>query len=117
MSITVRVRIDRNRIRGRFRNGINAAQIVLDNQVLKDSNYYIPYREGYLERSGVRRTNPGNGKVIWDMPYARRLYYNPQFNFSKTAHPNAQGLWFEAAKAKKRAAWIRAAKEALKRSF
>ena len=38
------------------------------------------------------------GKVIWQTPYARRLFYNPQYNFSKDANPNARGLWAEHAK-------------------
>lgn len=29
-----------------------------------------------------------------DAPYARRLYYHPEYNFRKDKNPNAQGLWF-----------------------
>ena len=33
--------------------------------------------------------------IVSDKPYARRLYYHPEFNFKKDENPNAGGLWFE----------------------
>lgn len=33
--------------------------------------------------------------IVSDEPYARRLYYNPEYHFSKLKNANAQGLWFE----------------------
>lgn len=32
---------------------------------------------------------------IGDTPYARRLYFHPEYNFQKVNNPNAQGLWAE----------------------
>lgn len=34
-------------------------------------------------------------KIVSDTPYARRLYFHPEFNFSKVENPNAGGMWFE----------------------
>lgn len=73
-------------------------QKALDSQILQDSNTFAPQDENNLIESSIRNTEPGEGKIIWDTPYARRLYYNPQYNFSKDKNPQAQGLWFEAAK-------------------
>lgn len=28
-------------------------------------------------------------------PYARRLYYHPEYDFQTEANPNAKGKWFE----------------------
>lgn len=81
-------------------------QEVLDSEVLKSSNVYVPMDEGELMRSSLRHTEFGTGKIVWDMPYARKLYYNPQYNFSKDTNPQAQGLWFEAAKAADKDKWI-----------
>ena len=38
-----------------------------------------------------------NGKVsvVSSTPYARRLYYHPEYNFSKSENANAGGKWFE----------------------
>lgn len=88
------------------RKAKEAAQMQLDQDVLKDSNYYIPAREWILRDSSIRASQIGKGKLIWDTPYGRRLYYNPQYNFSTDKNPHAQGLWFEAAKAEKREDWL-----------
>ncbi|MFB4164803.1 minor capsid protein [Alteribacillus sp. JSM 102045] len=80
-------------------------QKALDSEILQDSNEYAPMDEDNLRESAVRNTEPGQGKVIWDTPYAKRLYYNPQYNFSKDKNPKAQGLWFEAAKAERMGNW------------
>jgi Minor capsid protein len=89
-------------------------QYVLDNAVIKDSNYYLPEDKGYLRKSVIKHSKPGSGEVRWQTPYARRLYYNPQYDFSTDINPNAQGLWYEAAKAEKRDDWIDQANKATK---
>lgn len=33
--------------------------------------------------------------LIHSTPYARRLYYHPEYNFSHEHNPNAKGKWFE----------------------
>ncbi|GAA5417923.1 hypothetical protein Pryu01_03001 [Paraliobacillus ryukyuensis] len=93
------------------------SQKFIDNEVLKDSNFYIPKDHGYLEESGITHTKIGSGQVSWQEVYARRLYYNPQYNFSKDKNPNARGLWFEEAKAQNLDDWIKGAEEAFKQGF
>ena len=34
-------------------------------------------------------------RVVFDTPYARRLYWHPEYNFRKDKNPNAQGKWME----------------------
>lgn len=38
-----------------------------------------------------------NGKVtlVHETPYARRLYYHPEYDFQTKYHANAKGKWFE----------------------
>ena len=53
---------------------------------------------GILEESiFVDDTNIEKGKAIIgvDTPYARRVYFHPEYNFKKNKNPNAQGMWFE----------------------
>ncbi|MCQ2484758.1 MAG: hypothetical protein MJ168_05430 [Clostridia bacterium] len=33
--------------------------------------------------------------VVSDTPYARRLYFHPEYNFRQDKNPNAGGEWFE----------------------
>lgn len=37
-----------------------------------------------------------NGKVsiVSSTPYARRLYFHPEYHFQKTENPNARGKWY-----------------------
>lgn len=41
--------------------------------------------------------NSSNGKItiVSNTPYARRLYYHPEYNFDKGENPNAKGHWYE----------------------
>jgi len=100
------VEMDVLKVAGRLSGRLSLAQAALDEQVLKDSNYFCPQAEGTLQSSGVLATKIGTGEVIWDTPYAHRLYVHPEYNFSKDKNPNARGKWFEEAKARHRDEWI-----------
>jgi hypothetical protein len=95
-------------------NAHKFGQRVLDTQVLKDSNFFIPMDNHFLERSGIMHSKLGEGVIMWQTVYSRRLYYNPQYKFSKDKNPNAQGLWFEAAKALYKKKWLKMADNAIK---
>ncbi|MBU3226803.1 minor capsid protein [Clostridium algidicarnis] len=58
----------------------------------------VPKQTGELERSGfVDITQLDNGKtsIIFDTPYARRLYWHPEYNFRRDKNINAQGKWMQ----------------------
>jgi hypothetical protein len=95
----------------RFKSSYHQAQMWLDNEVLKDSDKYVPMKTGMLVRSGIRATELGSGNIVYDTPYARRMYYGVDFEFNKARHPLAQAFWFEAAKAVNNDKWIRGAKK------
>ena len=112
-SLRFNVRIDTNRIQGNVQQGLRRAQFALDTQIIKDSNFYAPEDSTTLQKSALTSSDVGSGKIAWNTPYARKLYYNPEYNFSTDKNPNAQGLWFEAAKAVKKKAWEKLAQRAL----
>ena len=89
------------------------ARFALSSQIKKDSEFYIPARDWYLRNSG-RATERS---VSWHTVYARRLYYNPQYNFSRDKNPNAQGKWFEAAKREHMQTWLDLTKKAYGAAF
>lgn len=68
-------------------------QKFIDSEVIRTSEPYVPFRDGTLASSATRNTSLGSGNVIYQTPYARRLYYNPQYNFSGA--PIRGGKWFE----------------------
>ncbi|EFM10168.1 conserved hypothetical protein [Paenibacillus curdlanolyticus YK9] len=65
----------------------------------------VPKQTGELERSAFvddSQAKRGQLSVVYDTPYARRLYWHPEYNFRRDKNRNAQGLWLEAwAKGKK----------------
>lgn len=112
--MSVRVRIETKQIKPKVKKAVEQARRVVDSQVLKDSNRYAPMDTGNLINSSLRASQIGQGRLVWDTPYARRLYYNPQYNFSKDKNPNAGGLWFERAKSRHQRDWEEAARRAVR---
>ncbi len=48
------------------------------------------YKSGYVDKSQL---DQGKAAIVFDTPYARRLYYHPEYNFRTDKNPNAQGKW------------------------
>lgn len=59
----------------------------------------IPFLEGTLQNVQTRidksMLDKGQLSIIHDTPYAARLYYHPEYNFTTTFNTNAQGEWWE----------------------
>ena len=104
--MNVIVQFDTNKIANKISRNLTAkSQPALDNQVLKDSNYHIPFDVGTLRDSGINGSVIGKGIVRWTAPYAHSLYYGSQ-TLSKDNNPNARHKWFEVAKASKIKEWL-----------
>jgi hypothetical protein len=87
------------------------AQSALDLQIIKDSNYFCPQDEGYLQASAITASKVGEGELEWNMPYARAQYYGLP-NKATDKNINARVKWFEEAKAQFSGDWERIANEA-----
>jgi hypothetical protein len=98
LNFKTKINFDESGLKKKQKTSREKAQLALDQQVIKDSNYYAPERDHNLQDSALLHSRPGKGHIEWRTPYARRLYYNPEYNFSKDKNPNAGGLWFEIAK-------------------
>lgn len=77
-------------------------QRLIDSEVLRLSDPYVPFDEasiyespGRLRQSGIQNTIVGSGQVVYNTPYARWLYYNPQFQFQGA--PLRGGYWVDRA--------------------
>lgn len=59
----------------------------------------IPMQTGNLTGEAFfcdySESNHGKVSLVHNTPYARRLYYHPEYTFSKDYHANAKGKWFE----------------------
>ena len=59
----------------------------------------MPFDTGALQNRSTfvddSKKNRGTVSVASDTPYARRLYFHPEYNFQKIHNKNAGGMWFE----------------------
>ena len=59
----------------------------------------MPRDTGHLQNESTfvdySKSKKGLVSLISQTPYARRLYFHPEYNFSKVENPNAQGKWLE----------------------
>lgn len=107
--------IHTDRCISRFDPRYRKAQQFLDSEVLRCSAPFVPMRSGDLMRSGNTGTKLGSGKVIYNVPYAKRIYYGLKFHFSTDKHPQACAQWFEKAKAIHLKNWINGVKTIIRK--
>jgi hypothetical protein len=59
----------------------------------------MPFDEGTLQNESTMidtsRSNKGNVTISSDLPYARKLYFHPEYHFNKDNNPNAGGRWYD----------------------
>lgn len=56
------------------------------------------HQGGTLQESGyvnTKQLSNGEVQVTFNTPYARRLFYHPEYNFRKQDNPNAKGRWLD----------------------
>lgn len=77
MRVNTRIELDNinNILRRRGLEARGRVQKILDSEVLRLSEPYTPFHVGDLRNSGMRGTTLGSGKVVWNSPYAKFLYY------------------------------------------
>ena len=65
---------------------------------LRDSQT-MPFDTGNLQNDSTflddSQKEQGRVSIVSATPYARRLYYHPEYNFRTTNNRNAGGKWFE----------------------
>lgn len=83
-------------------------QKVIDTEVLRRVEPYTPKHERVLIDSATTHTRIGSGKVVHRTPYARRLYYNRDYNFRGA--PKRGAYWFERMKADHKGSILKEAK-------
>ena len=116
ITFTVKGNFDTQAAKTRISAAIHKAQMKLDAQVLADSNFYCPLKEGVLQKSGIIHTVIGSGLVKWRTPYAHSQYHRLDFDHSQQKNPNACAKWFEAAKARKMEQWRKLVDDTIKKS-
>ena len=65
---------------------------VVDEQVMPMDTGTLQNSSTFVETS---ESSTGVVGIISDTPYARRLYYHPEYNFRTSETKNAGGKWFQ----------------------
>lgn len=59
----------------------------------------MPFRTGELQDNSTfvdsSKLKDGIVSIVSSTPYARRLYFNPQFNFNQSINARVGGRWFD----------------------
>ena len=77
------------------------AQIKTTDAIKTDvqSSQTMPFDTSALQNTktdkDVSKVSKGITTVYSSGPYARKLYFHPEYNFRKDKNPNAGGMWFE----------------------
>ena len=64
---------------------IQAQVFPRDTGNLQNESTFVDYSE----------SNQGKLTIVSATPYARRLYFHPEYHFQKHENPNAKGKWYE----------------------
>lgn len=99
MSVKVTIKLDNIKIAGLEKASKQAFEMTME-AVLSDikTNGVVPKDTSMLEDSAfVDRSQIENmvASIIFDTPYARRLYWHPEYNFRTDKNINAQGKWMQ----------------------
>lgn len=59
----------------------------------------MPFNTGNLQNDSTfvddSQKEKGRVSIVSTAPYARKVYFHPEYNFRKTHNANAQGKWLE----------------------
>lgn len=78
------------------------AQAMLDEEILRRTEPYVPVDSGVLKSSAALASDIGGGELVWATPYAAAQYYNTAQ--TRAYDPLRGGMWFERMKADNMAA-------------
>lgn len=99
MRVTSRVRMNFPRINQLTQAAVDALEMTaeaLHTEVVQAQ--VMPFETGNLQNEStfVDYSDSEHGKVtlVSSTPYARRLYYHPEYNFQTDENPSAGGEWY-----------------------
>ena len=58
----------------------------------------IPFDQGTLQNStfiDIKNSKNGKVSIISSTPYARKMFFHPEFDFQTVNNKNAKGLWYD----------------------
>ena len=100
MQVNSTVKLNMPRIRQLTQAAVTALELTgeaLHTEVIQAQVF--PFDTGHLQEDATfvdySRANDGIVTLVSSTPYARRLYYHPEYHFQTKENPNAKGMWYE----------------------
>lgn len=100
MQVNSTVKLNMPRIRQLTQAAVAALELTgeaLHTEVIQAQVF--PFDTGHLQEDATfvdySRANDGMVTLVSSTPYARRLYYHPEYHFQTKENPNAKGMWYE----------------------
>ena len=96
----IRVKMNKGALRKLSQSQITAleqtAEAVKTDVISKN---VIPFDSGTMQNESTMidtsRSRRGNVTISSDTPYARRVYFHPEYDFHTDKNPNAKGRWYD----------------------
>ena len=126
-----KLQLDEAKIKARLKAQTRQAKRVLKNEIVKDTEKFVPMRDGTLKSSAIQSSQSDDDYIIYNSPYALFLYYG-KVMVGKVTHrpwarrgetkiktkrnlkygqPLACAFWFERSKALCKDKWLKLAKK------
>ena len=100
MRVTSTVKMNMPRIRQLSQAAVKALEMTaeaLHTEVVQAQVF--PFDTGNLQNESTfvdySEASKGKATLVSSTPYARRLYYHPEYHFQMDENPNARGKWYE----------------------
>lgn len=74
-NVKVDVNFSSHAVMKRYKNKSNIAMTALKNEIVKDTEKYVPMRDGGLRKSVVSSIGANENQIVYRKVYARFLYY------------------------------------------
>ena len=91
----VKVIFSRTKVAAKIKSGIKSMIPAVAEQALADCNYFARRDQGQLIQSSETASDLKNGNLVWDTPYAKKVYYTG--TPSHDENPNASLMWCQKA--------------------
>ena len=80
------------------------ASYLLSSQILADSNKHARMDTGEMIMSSLRASDLPKGTLVWDTPYAKRVYYTGVPSTDR--NPDAELMWVQVARDRYGKDWV-----------
>lgn len=88
----------------RFSRLAEKARYQLATQILADANKHVRADSWELKRSSERASVPAKGELVWDTPYAKKVYYTGVPSHDE--NPDAELMWVQVARDRYSDDWL-----------